>query len=1023
MAIDRDPPAASELPLPFISPQLHSGLPAAHCLQSTELRRLKAEYLKLRGDTALSDGNARDARAWYGAALRAVPPCAAAGLLRRALRANRSLAAIRSGRAAEALADAAVLTSEHPGWAKGHYRAGQALLALRRPEEAVAELAAAARVEPGNPEVERLLEEAVGGLTRPQLAEALLALALEQPRPPPLAGSVPQQGLLAEAPTQPPTAAVASADGSCGGGAVPADVLQELREAAFLVVRDAEEGGPGSGVLPPIARFRPRALYRRWASRPAAPGSANPKSGGGDGTPCTSSGSSSSGGSSEGGMERRVEGWLLLAALLLRAGHYGPSLTHAAAAAAALRRELSQLAEGKEQRGARAAQAAAAPQQRQQLGGDTPNPEEVLDAMAWCCCVCGDALLAKPLPPPPQQQHQQQRSSGGGLQDLAAALACFQGAQRLCPTSRTYVDRVRSACARLDADASAPRQPGPRSLAALRALGLLPDSPSERQLPDHGTLAPPAPAPSATQPATTQITTATITATAAANTAACQLTGPSRTAFRAAVAKAAGVAPGAVLIERVRALPQHQHQYQQQQPLLQQQQQQQQQLQQRREGGRLAAHLAEVASAGGGRGAEGASCGGLEVWLTVRRTAAAGVMAGQGQQAMARDMVAAAGAGGATSAAEGAGGGHGGGAAGAEAVARMLQDPQGPLVQELQSLVGASLDVRRSATRVRATATRTGPAGPTAAAGAAGAAAQEVATAGGRDRADGVAGPDRDQDREVLEQRGGGIAVLPTAPAGLLALPFQRYRLVNAWGRPVERRRRHPFGLTRALYDASELPPSLAGDSAVWAEPVGPPLELGSFRWRQSAGEVHIMATRVPPGLATQDLLVEVRPRSLRIANRSSGEVYLYGTLEAVILTDQTTWTHHRDAPRPLPSLPPGSESGSESGGGGSGGGGGGPSGEEGCVAAVVVTLVKMRPAEGAASEGWWSRCLEGAPAVAWEEVSERDYSTLPAEQLQELRRQQARMDAQAREGAASEAEAEAGAGAGEEGSGDEEES
>lgn len=70
-------------------------------------------------------------------------------MLMRALRANRSLAAIRSGRPLEALADALVLVAEQPSWAKGHYRAGQALLALRLHEEAVAALAAAANIEPG----------------------------------------------------------------------------------------------------------------------------------------------------------------------------------------------------------------------------------------------------------------------------------------------------------------------------------------------------------------------------------------------------------------------------------------------------------------------------------------------------------------------------------------------------------------------------------------------------------------------------------------------------------------------------------------------------------------------------------------------------------------------------------------------------------------------------------------------------------------------------------------------------------
>ena len=112
----------------------------------------------------------------YTTALAAAPSAGpAAATLRRALHANRSLAALRgcgggggggggggtamaaaggsdphaAALAAEALADARVLVREHPAWAKGHYRAGQALLLLGRPEAAVAALAEAARQEPG----------------------------------------------------------------------------------------------------------------------------------------------------------------------------------------------------------------------------------------------------------------------------------------------------------------------------------------------------------------------------------------------------------------------------------------------------------------------------------------------------------------------------------------------------------------------------------------------------------------------------------------------------------------------------------------------------------------------------------------------------------------------------------------------------------------------------------------------------------------------------------------------------------
>lgn len=78
------------------------------------------------------------------------------------------------------------------------------------------------------------------------------------------------------------------------------------------------------------------------------------------------------------------------------------------------------------------------------------------------------------------------------------------------------------------------------------------------------------------------------------------------------------------------------------------------------------------------------------------------------------------------------------------------------------------------------------------------------------------------------------------APSGLLPLPFALYTLVTQDGAPVERRRSHPFGLTRAVYDSADLPHSMAGERAVWAQVAG-----AGARWRQSAGEVHLLVARV----------------------------------------------------------------------------------------------------------------------------------------------------------------------------------
>jgi hypothetical protein len=63
-------------------------------------------------------------------ALAAPSDCA----LRRALLSNRSLAALKGGRAADALADAEAAAALSPDWAKGHWRRGRALAALGRCE-------------------------------------------------------------------------------------------------------------------------------------------------------------------------------------------------------------------------------------------------------------------------------------------------------------------------------------------------------------------------------------------------------------------------------------------------------------------------------------------------------------------------------------------------------------------------------------------------------------------------------------------------------------------------------------------------------------------------------------------------------------------------------------------------------------------------------------------------------------------------------------------------------------------------
>ena len=61
------------------------------------------------------------------------PPSPAVGRLElRGLLSNRCLALLQGGRPAEALLDARRLVAEWPGWAKGQYRLGSALMAVDR---------------------------------------------------------------------------------------------------------------------------------------------------------------------------------------------------------------------------------------------------------------------------------------------------------------------------------------------------------------------------------------------------------------------------------------------------------------------------------------------------------------------------------------------------------------------------------------------------------------------------------------------------------------------------------------------------------------------------------------------------------------------------------------------------------------------------------------------------------------------------------------------------------------------------
>jgi hypothetical protein len=59
---------------------------------------------------------------------------------------------------------------------------------------------------------------------------------------------------------------------------------------------------------------------------------------------------------------------------------------------------------------------------------------------------------------------------------------------------------------------------------------------------------------------------------------------------------------------------------------------------------------------------------------------------------------------------------------------------------------------------------------------------------------------------------------MQAAPSGRIDLPYRHYTLVTADGLLVERTRKHPFGLSRALYSAADAPDAGRG-GLVWAQP------------------------------------------------------------------------------------------------------------------------------------------------------------------------------------------------------------
>lgn len=196
---------------------------------------------------------------------------------------------------------------------------------------------------------------------------------------------------------------------------------------------------------------------------------------------------------------------------------------------------------------------------------------------------------------------------------------------------------------------------------------------------------------------------------------------------------------------------------------------------------------------------------------------------------------------------------------------------------------------------------------------------------------------------------------VPAAPKAELEVPYKMYRLVTAGGLAVERVDKHPFCMSRVYYDAAEKP------EEVWVE-----LADGSCRWRQTAGEIRILALKVPPDLSARNLHVEFAPYHVFVRNKVTNETYLEGQLHRGVIPEDCFWTHC------------------------------GGVGEDGCCLTLRKMNLEVLSKQWAHSESWWPRLFEHHGDIAWDDY-EKDYSDLPEEVMAKHRKVEAIKDAEKR--------------------------
>jgi tetratricopeptide (TPR) repeat protein len=227
------------------------------------------------------------------------------------------------------------------------------------------------------------------------------------------------------------------------------------------------------------------------------------------------------------------------------------------------------------------------------------------------------------------------------------------------------------------------------------------------------------------------------------------------------------------------------------------------------------------------------------------------------------------------------------------------------------------------------------------------------------------------KEEEIIDTLNQQLAV-PSKPKLDLEVPYKMYRLVTSNGTPIERTDKHPFAMSRVYYNASEKP------EEVWVE-----LADGSCRWRQTAGEIKIIALKVPPNLPPRELKVDISPYHLKIyrqiseKKKTSGrkqekgilneegegkEIFLQGRLHRGIIPEDCFWTHC------------------------------GGDGDDGCCITLQKMNLEVLQKHWAHSESWWVRLFQEHQDIRWDDY-EKDYSDLPEEVLEKYRTTEAIKD------------------------------